>query len=207
MKRQRWTSADFAGSAEDLAQRLLGNLLVRVTDEGHRLSGRIVETEAYIGIEDRASHAFEGRRTARNESMYGPPGTAYVYFTYGMHHCFNIACGRAGEPPAVLIRALEPVEGLEQMTRLRRGTRRMPTIGLRTTDLCSGPAKLCQALDIDRRLDGVDLGQSPLLSVERGLAVNGTEIATGPRVGLGPVGEWANAPLRYWIKGNPHVSR
>jgi len=207
MTPRRLTRADFARSAEDLAQRLLGSLLVRVTDEGLRLTGRIVETEAYIGIEDRASHAYGGWRTARNESMYGPPGTAYVYFTYGMHHCFNIACGSTGEPPAVLIRALEPIEGVEDMA-TRRAKARQGAIGvLRTRDLCSGPAKLCQSLCIDRRLDGVDLKRCPFLYLERGDRLDAAAIGTGPRVGLGSVGEWSRAPLRYWIKGNPHVSR
>ena len=96
---------------EKLARRLLGQRLVRTLGDGTRLAGIIVETEAYLGVRDRAAHSFGGRRTPRNESMFARPGTAYVYFTYGMHHCVNVVCGRRDEPVAVLIRALEPVEG------------------------------------------------------------------------------------------------
>ena len=108
---RRFYSTDSA----TLAQALIGRVLVRALEDGTRLAGVIVETEAYLGVEDRAAHAFGGRRTARNESMYGPPGTAYVYFTYGMHFCFNVVCGRRDEPVAVLIRALQPIEGMDRM--------------------------------------------------------------------------------------------
>ena len=120
MRRVRWKRQDFAKPAEELAPALLGHLLVRVMPGGQRVSGRIVEAEAYLGERDLASHAAGGRRTARNEAMYGPPGLAYVYFTYGMHFCMNVVCGRRDEPVAVLIRALEPVEGMAVMRRRRR---------------------------------------------------------------------------------------
>jgi len=207
MKRQRLSSTDFAADAETVARRLLGCVLVRVLDDGSRLAGMVVEAEAYIGTDDRASHAYAGRRTARNQSMYGPPGTAYVYFTYGMHHCFNVACGRVDEPPAVLIRGLEPLEGLDLMGARRRTAGRGAAGVLDPRALCSGPAKLCQALSIDRRLDGVDLTRCPELFLERGSPVAAADIASGPRIGLSAAGEWSLAPLRYWIKGNPHVSR
>src|SRR5262245_61693000 len=113
----------FSRDSETLAHALLGKKLVRVLQNGERLAGIIVETEAYVGVIDRASHPFGGRRTPRNESMYGRAGTAYVYFTYGVHHCVNVVCGRENEPVAVLLRALEPVEGLEAMRRLRSGNR------------------------------------------------------------------------------------
>lgn len=195
---RRW----FAVDAETLAQRLLGCTLVRILDDNTRISGRIVETEAYIGVQDRASHAYAGRRTQRNESMYAIPGTAYVYFTYGMHYCFNVVCGKRDEPVAVLIRALEPTEAFAHM-RLFRGQR------VRDTGLCSGPAKLCQAFQIDRHLDGEDLVNSPRLFIEKPPRTQheAVEIEQGSRIGLGDVGPWRDARLRWWIKANAHVSR
>src|SRR5262245_46221232 len=112
---ERWPREAFAGSAISLARRLLGAVLVRVLDDGEVLAGRIVETEAYLGVRDAASHAYKGRRTERNEAMYARPGTAYVYFTYGMHYCMNVVCGKEDVPAAVLLRALEPLAGLERM--------------------------------------------------------------------------------------------
>jgi DNA-3-methyladenine glycosylase len=132
-----------AVSAAVLAPRLLGCILVRRLSDGTRLSGMIVETEAYVGVKDRASHAFGGRRTERNESMYCDPGTLYVYFTYGMHFCANVVCGLRGEPAAVLIRAVEPVGGIPSMLVNRKLIRGEKDI------LCNGPAKLCQAMGID----------------------------------------------------------
>src|SRR5687768_9861033 len=140
-----------------VARRLLGQRLVRVVD-GSRLAGTIVEAEAYLGAEDRAAHTFGGRRTARNESMYLPGGHAYVYFTYGAHYCLNVVCGQRDEGVAVLIRALEPTEGLDLMFAKRPKAKR-------ASDLCSGPGKLTQAMEIDRQLDGVDLRTSDALFV------------------------------------------
>lgn len=197
----------YARSAEALAVALLGTRLVRVLADGTRLAGRIVETEAYLGVEDRAAHSFGGRRTARNESMYGRPGTAYVYFTYGMHHCFNVVCAREGEPQAVLIRALEPVEGGEVMRRLRsaRRARSVPD-----THLCSGPGRLCQAMGIDREDDGVDLADpTSRLFIIRGagrLSADESVLNTA-RIGVAYAGDWADLPLRWCVAGNPHVSR
>ncbi|MBC7772629.1 MAG: DNA-3-methyladenine glycosylase, partial [Pyrinomonadaceae bacterium] len=156
----------YAADSASLAVSLLGCRLVRVLDDGTRLSGIIVETEAYTGIEDQASHAFGGRRTPRNESMYAQPGTAYVYFTYGMHFCMNVVCGDEGEPVAVLLRALEPVEGIEQMVQ-RRNAGRTLKVPITESQLCNGPGKLCQAMGIDRALNGVDLVTSDRLFIER----------------------------------------
>jgi DNA-3-methyladenine glycosylase len=184
-----------------VARRLLGQRLVRVLD-GQRLAGIIVETEAYLGDEDRAAHTFGGRRTARNESMYLPGGHAYVYFTYGMHHCLNVVCGAADEGVAVLVRAVEPTEGVAGMfARLSRARK--------ATDLCSGPAKLTQALAIDRDLDGVDLKSDPRLFIERVRlrALPGRQIDSTPRVGVDYAGPWAYKLLRFIIRRNPHVSR
>lgn len=188
-----------------VARRLLGQRLVRVID-GHRLAGIIVETEAYLGSPDPAAHTFGGRRTARNESMYLPGGHAYVYFTYGAHHCLNVVCGDRDEGVAVLIRALEPVQGLEEMFANRRAVRD-------ATDLCSGPGKLAQALQIDRRLDGVNLDKSSELFIENVLLrpLPSTAIGSSTRIGLNPrehwPAGWTNRRLRFYVKGNPHVSR
>lgn len=182
-----------------VAQSLLGRRLVRVVD-GRRLAGTIVEVEAYLGAPDKAAHTFAGRRTPRNESMYLGGGHAYVYFTYGMHHCLNVVCGRPGDGVAVLLRALEPTEGVEAMFARRPAA-------ARPRDLCSGPGKLTQALDVDRRLDGVDLKTSGQLFIERARAVEPHRIASTARIGVGYAGWWARRRLRYLINGNPYVSR
>lgn len=180
------------------ARLLLGMRLVRVLGDGTRLSGLIVETEAYLGGPDRASHAFRLRRTARNESMYGPPGTAYVYFTYGMHHCFNVVCGEEGDPQAVLVRALEPEEGREVMA-ARRGTARFEA-------LCSGPAKLCEAMGIDRSFDGENLLAGRGLYLEA-TGLRPARVRRGPRIGVAYAGAWAARPLRFVVAGHPCLSR
>ena len=183
-----------------VARRLLGQRLVRRL-RSRRLAGVIVEVEAYLGAADRAAHTFGGRRTTRNESMYLAGGHAYVYFTYGMHHCMNVVCGAADEGVAVLIRALEPTEGLRAMFAHRPRARR-------PTELCSGPAKLTQALAVDRRLDGEDLRTSDVLWIERlrSRAMPTGRIEVTPRIGVAYAGVWASRPLRFAVKGNPHVS-
>ena len=183
------------------ARRLLGQRLVRVVG-GRRVAGLIVEVEAYLGPPDRAAHTWGGRRTPRNESMWQGGGLAYVYFTYGMHHCMNVVCGPAGSGTAVLVRALEPTEGQEEMARRRPAARR-------ATDLCSGPARLAQALAIDRGLDRADLRTGDELWIEaaRARALPAERIAAGPRVGVDYAGAWARRRLRFWVRGNPHVSR
>jgi DNA-3-methyladenine glycosylase len=180
-----------------LARRLLGARLVVPARDGRRVSGIIVETEAYQGPEDRASHAYAGRRTRRTETMYARGGTAYVYFVYGMYHQFNVVTNVEGVPHAVLVRALEPVEGLDLMRRRRgAGTER---------DLTSGPGKLCIALGIDRRLDGADL-RGDRIWLEAGRRVPAAAIAAGPRVGIDYAREWAARPWRFWLRGSPFVS-
>jgi DNA-3-methyladenine glycosylase len=180
-----------------VARELLGQRLVRVVG-GERLSGRIVEVEAYDGSDDQASHARPGR-TERNASMYGPPGHAYVYFIYGMHYCLNAVAEPEGQPAAVLIRALEPLEGIEAM-RERRGGRTGAT-------LTSGPARLCQALAIDRRFDGVDLcaAEGPL-TVEADQIVPIGSLETSCRVGVRGDETAVNAPWRFYIVDNAYVS-
>lgn len=186
--------------AEEVARDLLGRYLVREL-EGERLVLRLVETEAYLGAPDAASHAWNGRRTPRNESLYLPGGHAYVYFIYGMHFCLNAVTGEKDIGSAVLLRAGEPVKGEERM-RENRGWSRPPRPG----DLAGGPGKLCQALAVGRELDGVTLAGSPLW-IARGEPVNPAEIVAGPRIGVDYAGEAAQWPLRFAVRGNRHVSK
>lgn len=202
----------FARDTLTVARELLAQRLVRVLD-GERLAGRIVEVEAYVGEEDRACHARSGR-TERNASMYGPPGHAYVYFVYGMHHCLNVVTEREGFPAAVLVRALEPLEGIEAM-RSRRWPERGHVVsvvegrgGRADVELLGGPARLCQALGIDRRFDGVDLcAPGAHLFVERAAAVPDEAVAAGPRVGVRGDGAALVAPWRFYLRDSRYVSR
>ncbi|MEA3340646.1 MAG: DNA-3-methyladenine glycosylase [Chloroflexota bacterium] len=190
----------FARDTLAVARELLGQRLVRLLDGGDkRLSGRIVEVEVYVGENDEACHASRGR-TERNAPMFGPPGHAYVYFVYGMHHCFNVVTEREGFPAAVLIRALEPLEGIELMRKLRGGRPDLP--------LTSGPARLCQALDIDRRLDGADLcTPGALLFLERAAAIPDENVVAGPRIGVRGDEAALTAPWRFYVQDNRYVSR
>jgi DNA-3-methyladenine glycosylase len=194
----------YATGSVPLAKRLIGQKLVRVLDDGTRLAGIIVETEAYLGVKDRAAHSFGGRRTARNEAMYRQPGTTYVYFTYGMHFCMNVVCGEVGEPVAVLIRALEPLEGIDRMRENR--SRRARRTTLKDRDLCSGPGRLCEALAIDRALNGEDLVKSQVLHLEAGRSYRAGSLVRTTRVGVASALEWAHRPLRWYLKGSEHVS-
>jgi DNA-3-methyladenine glycosylase len=188
----------FARDTLAVARALLGQRLVRVLD-GRRLAGRIVEVEAYVGETDQASHASCGP-TRRNAPMYGPPGHAYVYLIYGMHNCLNVVTERDGYPAAILIRALEPLEGIDAMRARRGGRPDLP--------LTSGPARLCQALDVDRRFDGADLcAPGALLFLEAGVALPDATIATGPRVGVRGDEAALSARWRFYLRDNPHVSR
>ncbi len=186
--------------AAEVARDLLGRCLVREV-EGERLVVRLVETEAYLGGPDRASHAWGGRRTARNESLYLAGGHAYVYFIYGMHWCLNAVTGEADVGSAVLLRAGEPVEGEARMA-ARRRLPRPPRAG----DVAGGPGKLCQALAIDRALDGAPLDRPPLF-IAPGEPVADAAVAAGPRIGVDYAGEAAAWPLRFALRGNAHVSR
>ena len=181
-----------------VARALLGRLLVVPARDGRRVSGLIVETEAYQGPEDRASHAYGGRRTLRTETMYARGGTAYVYFVYGMYYQFNVVTGVTDVPHAVLVRALEPVEGLALMRR-RRG-------GGADHALTSGPGKLCIALGIDRRLDRADL-LGDRIWIEAGRPLRPADVAEGPRVGIDYAEEWVARRWRFWIRDSPFVSR
>jgi DNA-3-methyladenine glycosylase len=166
-----------------------------VSAEG-RTVGRIVEAEAYRGPADRAAHSYGGRRTARTEVMFGPAGYAYVFFVYGMHWHFNIVSGQEGQPEAVLIRAVEPLEGVELM-RARRGHARAPA------ELSNGPGKLCQAFGIDRALYGADLTKGVLYLADGPRA----RIGRSARIGVDYAGEWAARPWRFFDADSPFVSR
>jgi len=192
----------YARPTAEVARRLLGQVLVSDV-RSRRTAGRIVETEAYVGPHDPACHAWGGRRTPRCEWLYGPPGTAYIYFTYGMHWCLNAVTEAPGYPAAVLIRALEPLAGLETMRR-RRG-------GVPDGQLCSGPARLCEALGITGALNGVSLarraavGGSPLRIVSDGRRPSTrSRVAVTPRIGVTRAADW---PLRFLLKDSPWASR
>jgi DNA-3-methyladenine glycosylase len=184
----------YARPSLDVARDLLGRVLIRSEPGGSRLAGRIVETEAYRE-DDPASHSFRGR-TGRTDVMFGPPGRLYVYFTYGMHFCANVVTGHDGEGSAVLLRAVEPLEGLPQMARRRR-----------TEDprlLCAGPARLCEAFGLSREQNGTDLIAGTELHLEEGFRVPDDEVAVTPRVGIRVA---VDRPWRFVVMGSAFASR
>jgi DNA-3-methyladenine glycosylase len=186
----------YAQSTLQVARKLLGKYLVRNHPDGKTV-GKIVETEAYVGPHDLACHAAKGR-TARTEVMFGPPGHAYVYFIYGVYYCLNIVTEEVGHASAVLIRALEPVEGIELMQQ-RRGTQKLHS-------LASGPGKLCLAMAIDKTLNGVDMCRGNILYVEdRGEPR--PKIVARPRIGVDYAGKWKDKPWRFLIRGSEFVSK
>lgn len=194
LPREFYTRSDVLEVARDL----LGKKLVVPNRSGVRVAGLIVETEAYRGPEDRASHAYNGRRTVRTETMYGRGGTAYVYFVYGMYNQFNVVTNAEDVPHAILVRAVEPSEGLDIMRRRRRGRSEY--------ELTSGPGRLCLALGIDRQLDKADL-LGERVWIEEGVSISPRQVARGPRIGIDYAEEWIKKPWRFWIKDNPFVSR
>jgi DNA-3-methyladenine glycosylase len=201
MSRSRPLPAAFYRRAADVvARELLGRWLVREGPGGRRVL-RLVETEAYLGERDAASHAFRGRRTARNESMYLAGGHAYVYFVYGMHWCLNVVCAAKEVPQAVLLRAGAPVAGAEIM-QASRGLSRPARPG----EIAGGPGRLCAALAIDRSFDGADLRRGSL-RITRGEPLDDAHVVVGPRVGVDYAGEAARWPLRFAERGSSEVSR
>ena len=186
--------AFFRRPAEIVAADLVGITVVSSVG-GVVTEGRIVETEAYLGYDDPASHGYLHRRNARNAALFGPAGSWYVYLSYGMHWCANLVCQRSGLANAVLLRALEPVAGLEIMRR-RRGA-------VPDRELCSGPGKLCQALGISRELDGERMGGS-LVIVRRPTVSGESRVAVSPRIGITKAADW---PLRFHLSGSPWISR
>ncbi len=182
---------------DEVARRLLGKALIRELD-GELLAGRIVETEAYFGVDDAAAHSAAGR-TLRNTVLFGPPGYAYVYFIYGVHYCLNVSCEPEGQAGCVLIRALEPLAGLDSMNKNRH-----LKIGANGRALTGGPGKLCSALAITRRENGCDmtLPRSALRIIEDGFEPSGIQVT--PRVGIRKA---ADRPLRFFLQGSTCVSR
>ncbi|XP_042293839.1 DNA-3-methyladenine glycosylase [Sceloporus undulatus] len=201
----RLGSAFFGQPCICLAQALLGKVLVRRLPGGQELRGRIVETEAYLGGQDSASHSSGGRRTPRNAAMFMAPGTLYVYQVYGLYFCLNVSS--QGEGAAVLLRSLEPLQGLEAMRQQRHllGRRKGPAAPLKDWQLCNGPSKLCQALAIDKSLDQEDLACHPAVWLEPGPGAPGQEpMVCTSRIGIS--GDWAQKPLRFYLRGNRCVS-
>ena len=179
----------------DVAKQLLGKYLVRKHPEGKTI-GRIVETEAYIGPQDLACHASRGR-TARTEVMFGPAGHAYVYFIYGFYNMLNLVTEATNYPAAVLIRAVEPMDGIELMkTRRQNGSLR---------NLSSGPGKLCKAFAVDRTLNGADLSGNVLYVEDR--SEPAAKIRATPRIGVDYAGKWKSKPYRFLIRGSEFVSK
>lgn len=190
-----------------VAEDLLGCYLIR-TIQDQTLIGRIVETEAYLGVQDSSCHSFKGRRTKRTQTMYLPGGYSYVYFTYGMHHCFNVVTGTRQQPEAVLIRAVEPIKGLSVMIKNRNKSQ--------ITKLCSGPAKLCQAFNLTTSLNALDLcqkgdlfisqGKHPGQKGDEGGKVPANQVEVDSRVGLSWHKDSSCWFLRFYIQNNPFVS-
>ena len=200
----------FTQETSQVAVELLGQTLVRNLEKNQFLKGKIVETEAYLGFKDSSCHSFSGKITRRTEVMYRQGGCSYVYFTYGMYHCFNIITAKKGQPEAVLIRALEPLAGMEIMQKNRKTTD--------VENLTNGPGKLCQALQITRDLNAFPLnaehlnaqhlnGENHQLYLERGKNIPQSQIAVSHRIGLSPLKDSCYWPLRFYIKNNLFVSR
>ncbi len=179
-----------------VARELLGNDLVRIWN-GQKLVCRITETEAYIGRCDKACHAYGYKRTARTETLFAPPGTAYIYLIYGMYHCLNFVTEAEGEPAAVLIRGLEPIEGIDTMIPLRYPTLTGPMSPYQTKNFMNGPGKLCKALSLDRSLNGIDLTGDTLYVARFGERPE--TIHTGVRIGIDYAEEAVEFPWRFWI--------
>jgi DNA-3-methyladenine glycosylase len=200
---RRFKRAFFAGDTLEIARGLLGARLVRELPGGVRLAAKIVEVEAYIGQDDTACHARNGR-TDRNAPMFGPPGHAYIYLIYGLYWLLNVVTGPEGFPAAVLIRAGEPLEGKERMRARREERGRVHT----DRDITAGPGRLTQALAIDGDLNTTDLVAGGALRLEKGAPIPKDRIARGPRIGIGYAAEADQArPWRLWIAGNAYVSK
>ncbi len=182
-----------------VAKELLGKIIVHEQPEAVT-AGRIVETEAYMGPEDQAAHSYGGRRTARNEVMYGEKGHAYVYFVYGMYFCINITAGNSpGKPEAVLLRALEPVAGEEVMAKRRR------VVQGKGANLTNGPGRLCMAMGITKEHNKMDVTTPPLF-VKDATPIPQEEIVQTTRIGVAYAGKWQKEPWRFYIRGNEYVS-
>ena len=183
----------------DLAVQLLGKQLFTLVD-GELVGGTIVETEAYKGVVDKASHAYGGRLTSRTQVMYEAGGVSYIYLCYGIHHLFNVVTGPQNTPHAVLIRGLEPISGLDIMLRRRNMTSLKP-------NLTAGPGALAKALGIDRGLNAKDLMGEEIWIEDNGIRINPLDIVAGPRIGVAYAQDHALLPWRFYVKGNKFVSK
>ncbi len=179
-------------STKQVAKELLGCNLLRLKSTGEILISKIVETEAYLGINDPACHTYKNKRTVRTEAMYGPAGTIYVYLIYGMHYCLNIVTRDETQPEAVLIRALEPLSGFNLQTSSR---------------LMNGPGKLCRILEINKDFNGKNVFQPPLWIEDASCKTSKNDIISCPRIGVDYAGEASQWPLRFYIKHHPSVSK
>ncbi|XP_011498146.1 PREDICTED: probable DNA-3-methyladenine glycosylase [Ceratosolen solmsi marchali] len=194
-----------------LAKNILGKILVRKLDNGIILKGKIVETESYLGIADKASHTYQGKVTPRNIPMYMLPGTIYVYITYGMYHCFNISSQEKGS--AVLIRSLEPLEGIAQMRENRNDkvhskSPKKLLKELKIHDLCNGPSKMCISMQIEKKHSKYSMCDWNGLWIEDNVIQEEMKIVECPRIGIKSAGdEWAHKPLRYYVYGHKCVSK
>lgn len=206
-KGKKLTAEFFKRPAEKVARDLLGKKLVRVID-GKRVSGIIVETEAYIGAHDDACHAAGGIRSARTETLYMDGGHVYVYLIYGMYWCLNFVTGPKDHPEAVLIRAIEPSENIETMRKLRwKKVSGSGALKKKDTDLTSGPGKLCSALKIDKSHNTLSVKNDELFVEDTGLVFSPRQIVKSPRIGVDYAGDAAHWDLRFYIKDNPFVSK
>lgn len=194
----------YCGDTVEIAQKLLGKYLVRNRD-GQLLAGRITETEAYVGRCDKACHAYNGLRTARTETMFGPPGHAYIYLIYGMHHCLNFVTEPEGTASAVLLRAVEPVLGTEVLQQLRYGDK--PMTPYRLKNFLNGPGKVCKAFDLHRDLNGIDLTGNQLFLCDdpSDLGIPAPlprreRLCSGPRIGVDYAEEAKDFPWRFWLE-------
>jgi DNA-3-methyladenine glycosylase len=183
-----------------VAKELLGKTLIHETSEGVT-SGRIVETEAYLGPEDKASHVYRGRRTGRTETQFGPKGHAYIYLVYGMYYCFNTTAGKIPEKPeAVFFRAIEPLGGMELMMKRR------PNAKGNVKKLANGPSKLCMAMGLSKRQNNADLCVPPFYIKDDDVTVADENIVHAARIGIDYADEWKKVPWRFYIKDNEFVS-
>lgn len=197
----------FARDTLIVAKELLGKVIVREID-GVRLSGKIVETEGYIGSIDKASHAYGGKKTPRVEPLYGEPGISYVFSIYGMYECFNVISKEKGSPEGILIRAVEPIDGLEKIAqnRFRKSYDTLTAKDIK--NLTNGPSKLCIALDINKKVHNfMDLVISKELYIEDGDTINSSDIVETTRVGIDYAEEAVDFPWRFYVKNNIYVSK
>ena len=204
------TKEFYARGTLQVAKELLGKVLVHEVN-GIKLKGRIVETEGYIGSIDKAAHAYGGKRTPRTETLYGRPGIAYVFIIYGMYYCFNVITKEEGSPEGVLVRAVEPIEGIEEMSKLRYNKAYAELTKAQFKNLTSGPSKLCMAMKINKENNKQDLYSSELYieefeEEEESKSLQKIEIVEAKRIGIDYAEEAKDFLWRFYINDNPWVS-